>query len=83
MGADGVIVTGNHTGHAVDIAHLREVRGATDLPILVGSGVTPENINEIFKYADAAIVGSSIKKDGNWSQTLDSSRCQALLNAKN
>jgi membrane complex biogenesis BtpA family protein len=82
MGADGVIVTGNHTGHAVDIAHLREVRGATDLPILVGSGVTPENINEIFKYADAAIVGSSIKKDGNWSQTLDSSRCQALLNAK-
>jgi len=82
MGADGVIVTGNHTGHAVDIAHLREVRGATDLPILVGSGVTPENIKEIFQYADAVIVGSSIKKDGNWSQSLDSSRCQALLNAK-
>lgn len=82
MGADGVIVTGNHTGHAVDIAHLREVCGATELPILVGSGVTPENIKEIFQYADAAIVGSSIKKDGNWSQSLDSSRCEALLNAK-
>ena len=83
MGADGVIVTGNHTGHAVDMAQLREVRGATELPLLVGSGVTPENINEIFKYADAAIVGSSIKKDGNWSQGLDLSRCQELLKAKN
>ena len=83
MGADGVIVTGSHTGHAVDTAHLREVRGATELPLLVGSGVTPENVKEIFEYADAAIVGSSIKKDGVWSQTLDSSRCQTLLNAKN
>jgi hypothetical protein len=83
MGADGVIVTGSHTGHAVDIAHLREVRGATELPLLVGSGVTPENVKEIFEYADAAIVGSSIKKDGAWNQTLDSSRCQALVNAKN
>ena len=82
MGADGVIVTGNHTGHQVDIAQLREVSGATDLPILVGSGVTPENLKEIFKYADAAIVGSSIKKDGIWSQGLDLGRCQALLNAK-
>ena len=78
MGADGVIVTGNHTGHAVDIAHLREVRGATDLPILVGSGVTPENINKIFQYADAAIVGSSIKQGGNWANALDASRCKEL-----
>ena len=82
MGADGVIVTGNHTGHAVDITQLREVRGATELPLLVGSGVTPENIKEIFQYADAAIVGSSIKQGGNWSQALDSTRCQALVNAK-
>ena len=47
MGADGVILTGSHTGHAVDVAQLREVRGATELPLLVGSGVTPENIKEI------------------------------------
>jgi membrane complex biogenesis BtpA family protein len=81
MGADGVIVTGNHTGHAVDITHLQEVRGATELPLLVGSGVTPENVNQVFEYADAAIVGSSIKKNGDWSQMLDSSRCHALLDA--
>lgn len=80
MGADGVIVTGNHTGHAVDIAQLREVRGATELPILVGSGVTPENVKEIFEYADAVIVGSSIKQGGNWANDLDENNCKNLTN---
>jgi len=78
MGADGVIVTGNHTGHAVDLAQLREVRGATQLPVLAGSGVTPENVKEIFKFADAAIVGSSIKQGGNWANQLDATRCKEL-----
>jgi uncharacterized protein len=83
MGADGVIVTGSHTGHAVDLAQLREVRGATDLPILVGSGVTPENIKAIFEYADAAIVGSSIKQGGDWANSLDATRCKTLTKQMN
>ena len=81
MGADGVIVTGSHTGHAVDIVQLREVRGATELPILVGSGVTPENVKEIFEFADAAIVGSSIKQGGYWANQLDATRCKELITA--
>lgn len=79
MGADGVVVTGNHTGHAVDLAHLREVRGATELPLLVGSGVTPDNIKDIFEFADAVIVGSSIKQGGNWANQLDATRCKELI----
>ena len=81
MGADGIIVTGNHTGHPVDIAQLREVHGATELPLLVGSGVTPENVKEIFEFADAVIVGSSLKQDGNWKNKLDVLRCKDLKNA--
>jgi membrane complex biogenesis BtpA family protein len=81
MGADGIIVTGNHTGHAVDFADLREARGATDLPLLVGSGVSPENIKDIFKIADAAIVGSTLKKHGNWSNAIDKNRCQKLIDS--
>ncbi|MBC8202192.1 MAG: tryptophan synthase subunit alpha, partial [Planctomycetes bacterium] len=60
---------------------LREVRGATELPILVGSGVTPENVKEIFEYADAVIVGSSIKQGGNWANDLDENNCKNLTNA--
>lgn len=82
MGADGVIVTGSHTGHSVNIDQLREVRGATELPILVGSGVTPENIKEMFKFADAAIVGSSIKQGGNWTNSLDATRCKDLTRSR-
>ena len=82
MGADGVIVTGNHTGHAVDVAQLREVRGATELPLLVGSGVTPENIKEIFQFADTAIIGSSIKQGGIWANSIDENRCQELISRK-
>ena len=78
MGADGIIVTGSHTGHAVDMAQLREVQGATELPILVGSGVTPKNIQDIFAFADAVIVGSFIKQDGNWANPLDETRCKEL-----
>jgi membrane complex biogenesis BtpA family protein len=82
MGADGVIITGSHTGHAADIAQLQEVRGATELPILVGSGVTPENVKHIFEYADAAIVGSSIKQGGNWANNLDATRCKKLTHSR-
>jgi membrane complex biogenesis BtpA family protein len=81
MGADGVIVTGNHTGHAVDVAQLREVRGATELPLFVGSGVTSENIKEIFQFADTAIIGSSIKQGGNWANAIDANRCQELISS--
>lgn len=82
MGADGIIVTGSHTGHAADLAQLREARGATDLPIIVGSGVTPENLQDMFKVADAAIVGSSIKKDGRWDNGIDLQRCRELVDMR-
>ncbi len=81
MGADGVIVTGNHTGHAVDLEEIREARGAADVPVVVGSGVTPENIQDMFSHADAVIVGSSIKRDGHWRNALDVERCRDLMNA--
>jgi len=82
MGADGVILTGDHTGHTIDISQLREVRGATDLPVLVGSGVTTENLTDIFALADAVIIGSSIKLDGNWANALDATRCRDLVKAR-
>jgi hypothetical protein len=81
MGADGVVVTGNHTGHAVDPQQLREARGAADVPVVVGSGVTPENIQGLFHHADAVIVGSSIKRDGDWRNAIDTERCRDLMNA--
>jgi predicted TIM-barrel enzyme len=48
----------------------------------VGSGISADNIAQ-FAAADALIVGSSIKKDGLWSNPIDPQRTQALITAFN
>ena len=76
---DGVIVTGPSTGRAVDSSELERVRGAVDIPVLVGSGVTPDNVLECMKYADALIVGSWFKRDGFWANEVDPERVRIFM----
>jgi membrane complex biogenesis BtpA family protein len=83
FGADGVIVTGIATGRPTDANDVRTVRSATSLPVLVGSGVTPSQVRPLFEAgASALIVGSSIKRDGVWSNPLDPERCRAILKSR-
>jgi membrane complex biogenesis BtpA family protein len=79
FGADGVIVTGVSTGRATDMADVAKVRVATGLPVMVGSGVTPEQVRGLFEHADALIVGSWIKKAGVWSNPVDPARCREIV----
>lgn len=81
FGADGVIVTGAATGKAARIDDVAEAKRATRLPVLVGSGVTPETIGEVLEHADGVIVGSSLKVDGVWSNGLELPRCRAIMKA--
>lgn len=81
FGADGLIVTGNATGRPVDRSELRRVREATTLPVLVGSGVTPENLPHLWPYAESFIVGSWIKRDGFWENSVDPVRVQRMVAA--
>ena len=82
FGADGLIVSGTATGKPVDPAHLAEVRAATSLPVLVGSGVTPQQVRPLLQHADGLIVGSWIKADGLWSNPVDPRRCRELTAAR-
>jgi membrane complex biogenesis BtpA family protein len=77
---DGVIVSGVATGEAADPREVAAVAAAVSVPTLVGSGVTSENVSR-FSGADALIVGSSIKKDGLWSNPIDPERTRALVEA--
>lgn len=72
--ADVVIATGQRTGHAVDVDYLRLFRAATQLPLLVGSGVTPGNVGEVLSVADGVIVGSALKEEGVWWSPVDSGK---------
>ena len=80
-GADGLIVTGRHTGDAASTDDLDEVGGASALPVLVGSGTTPENASRLIPRSAGLIVGSALKCGGDWRAELDPERCEALVAA--
>ena len=77
---DGVIVTGISTGQPADADEVVSVVRGVSVPTLVGSGITPENIVH-YSQADAFIVGSSIKKNGLWSNQVDLARARVLVDA--
>src|SRR5690606_32463712 len=61
-GADAVVVTGTVTGTKPLISDLQEAKGvAGNVPILVGSGFSVGNAKGLLRFADGAIVGTSIK----------------------
>lgn len=45
----------------------------------IGSGIDSENIQEYWDFADAFIVGSSLKKEGNWENEVDRNRVVKLM----
>ncbi len=77
--ADGVIVTGASTGEPADSEEVRRVKEALDIPVLVGSGVNPDNIESFLNITDALIVGSFFKRDGLWSNPVDPERVRLLM----
>jgi membrane complex biogenesis BtpA family protein len=80
--ADGLVVSGRATGDATPIEDVKRVRSAVpDVPILVGSGVTPESAPELLSLADALIVGTSLKRDGDVSAPVDPARVRRLVDA--
>jgi uncharacterized protein len=80
--ADGLVVSGRATGDATPIDDVKRVRSAVpDVPILVGSGVTPETAADLLSLADALIVGTSLKRDGDVSKPVDPERVRRLVDA--
>ena len=76
---DGVIVTSQFTGLNPDKNDLHKARNATALPVLIGSGMTAENIREYLPLADGFIVGSYFRKDGKFLEKLEPGRLAAFM----
>ncbi len=79
--SDGLVVTGSNTGAAPAIEDMQAARNATTLPLVIGSGMTPDNAAQLWPRADAAIVGSTLKKDGHWANAVDPERVRRLVAA--
>lgn len=77
--SDGIIVTGSSTGAEADISELLEVKESSKLPVIIGSGVTAKNIHKYYNLADAFIIGSYFKKNGDWQNGIDEKRVRSFL----
>ena len=77
--ADVAIATGHRTGDAVDPAELEDIAGAVSLPVVVGSGVTRENVASLHPHASAVIIGSSLKVGGQWQNPVAEDRVRSFM----
>lgn len=78
--ADAICVSGPMTGQAVEVSHLDEVKMAVpDTPVIANTGVRYENVQDILAVADAAIVGTSFKREGITWNEVDRQRVQRFM----
>jgi hypothetical protein len=80
--ADALIVSGTATGHGTDPADVARVKASVPTtPVLIGSGFDLESAKILLAHADGAIVGTSLKQNGELSAPVESSRVRALKDA--
>jgi hypothetical protein len=79
--ADALIVSGRMTGDAPPVDKVRRAKELATRPILMGSGTTVENVAEFMRYADGAIVGSSLKVSGIAENPVDVERVRRYMDA--
>ncbi len=77
--ADVAIATGQRTGDSATMEELRTIADGTALPVVVGSGVNPDNVGDIFSVADGVIVASYLKRDGVWWNPVDPDRLRRFM----
>ncbi|MCK6548952.1 BtpA/SgcQ family protein [Myxococcota bacterium] len=77
--ADGVIVTGAATGMEASVDEVRAVRATVHLPVLVGSGVTTDNVHRYLPHTSGLIIGSHFKAGGRWDAPVDPARVGAFM----
>ena len=81
MRANAIIVTGSATGEEPSDADVRAVRRSCRLPLILGSGITADNVGQFHQMADGFIVGSYFKRNGRWSEPVDPARVERFMRA--
>jgi hypothetical protein len=78
--ADAIIISGTHTGKETNLEDIKEAKSVVEeFPVLVGSGFNKATAKNIFQYADGAVVGTTLKKDGISSNVVDRKRVKELM----
>jgi membrane complex biogenesis BtpA family protein len=76
--ADAVIVSGELTGAETRVEDVEIVRQNTSLPVLIGSGATPDNLPNVYGKVDGLIVGSYFKMAGKADNLVEEARVKTF-----
>lgn len=83
LGADAILISGPAAGTSFEMSDLQAAKSAIPdgPPVIANTGVRAGRLAEIFKVADGAIVGTSLKVDGVTWNPVDPARADALVKA--
>ncbi|MCM8748868.1 BtpA/SgcQ family protein [Thermomicrobiaceae bacterium CFH 74404] len=80
--ADALILTGSATGQPADPEELRRLRALfPEVPIFIGSGITPERVAAFLPETSGFIVGTWAKEEGIIENRVSRSRVEMLARA--
>lgn len=80
-GSDAIIITGKATGENPKIEEVIALKEKLkNTPVLIGSGINSQNVNDFLQYADGIIVGSSLKYNGDVYQCIDPKKVEEFMN---
>ncbi len=77
--SDGLVVTGIATGKSADLNEILAIKEKCKTPVIVGSGITIDNIEEYLSVCDAMIVGSYFKENGYWANALMEGKVKSFM----
>ncbi|MGC8982521.1 MAG: BtpA/SgcQ family protein [Desulfurococcaceae archaeon] len=78
-GASALVVTGLKTGEPPPLRLVELIKKLSPLPVIVGSGVTAENVLKVLEVCDGVIVGSFIKVGGRAGNPVDPERARTVI----
>ncbi len=76
---DAIIVTGGRTSTPPPPGYVAAIAASLAKPVLVGSGITPDNIRLYWNIASGFIVGTYLKEKGVTRNPVDVSRAKKLI----
>jgi len=77
--ADAIVVTGSRTGLPPEPAIVKYVKKLSGKPVIVGSGITVDNIRVYWDIADGFIIGTYFKKKHIIEEPVDPNNVKALI----
>lgn len=77
---DGLCISASAAGQEVDESLMNSVKkAAPNVAVICNTGCRIDTVKEKLSYSDAAVVGTTFKKNGNFYSTIDYNRVKAFM----